>query len=69
MCARVSQAISLSAASFPAAAATGAFLAPFGGDPLSDGAMIGAELGRLTNRISESRVSKYGPLMVFPEIV
>jgi hypothetical protein len=48
----------LGAASF--LAATGAFIAAFSWQPLSGGMMIGAELGRVTSRIGESRVPKYG---------
>jgi hypothetical protein len=47
MGARVSQATTLGDASFPAAFATGAFIAACSWQPLSGGMMIGGELGRM----------------------
>lgn len=50
----------LGAAFFAAAAATGGFIAAFFWQPLSGGLMIGAEVGRMTSRVGESRDPKYG---------
>jgi hypothetical protein len=43
-----------------------AFIAAFSWQPLSGGAMIGAEVGRRISRFGERRVPKYGPLMACP---
>jgi len=67
MGARVSQAAPVGDASFPAASATGAFLAAFRWQRLSGGVMIGAEVGRMTSRFGESRDPKYGRLATFPK--
>jgi len=56
----VSQAAPLGDASLPAASATGAYVAAFCRQPLSGGVTIGAEVGRMTSRVGESRVPKYG---------
>jgi hypothetical protein len=66
MGARMSQAAPVGDASIPAASETGAFIAAFSWQPLSGGVMIGAEVGRMTSRVGERRVPKYGRLMPFP---
>jgi hypothetical protein len=53
--------------SFPAASATGAFIAAFIWQPLFGGVMIGAEVGRMTSRFGASRVPKYGRFMAIAE--
>jgi len=60
----VSQAAPLGDTSLPAASVTDAFIAAFSWRPLSGGVTIAAELGRMTNGDGESRVPKYGRLMV-----
>jgi hypothetical protein len=67
MGASVSQAAPLGDASFPTASKTGAFIVAFSWQPLSVGVMIGVEVGRMTSRFGDSRVPKYGPLMVVAE--
>jgi hypothetical protein len=59
----VTRAAPLGNASFAATSAMGAFIAAFSWQPLSGGVMIGAEAGRVTSRVGESRVPKYGGLM------
>lgn len=63
----VSRAISFGDASLPKSSATDAFIAAFSWQPLSGGVMIGAEVGRMTSRVGESRAPKSGPLMASPE--
>jgi hypothetical protein len=67
MSARVSRAVPLGTASFPAASATDAFIAAFSWQPLSGGVTIGAEVGRMTSRVGQSCVPKYGRFSPFTE--
>jgi hypothetical protein len=53
---RLSQAAPLGDVSFLAESATGAFIAAFCWQTLLGGVMIGAEVGRMTSRVGESRV-------------
>ena len=51
----------------PGRIATGVFIVAICWQPLAGGVMIGAEVGRTTNRFGESRVPRYGGLMVLPK--
>jgi len=60
----MSGAISLDDAA--SASATGALIIAVSWQPLFCGVMIGSEVARMTSRVGESRVPKYGRSTAFP---